>query len=731
MRYVLECFLLKSLQVAAEESSPMHRTCRKRHPIRLPVINCGIPWNDPDSLNTTRLPDYCRRSLAELRPKSPSVTKMSGRGAYYKALYGGGRSKRRQNGDSFGGGHPAFTEEADIFPSGGPPSRPRAGVSSLRSELQRLEGRPYPAYKDLIGEWQMEEFQIFIDKVQSDPFAPPSRFRLRLPQHHAQFPKHMFETEIRNIALCDFLTRAFHHAIQRSGIDQAAEGGGWHGSKGGDIRIDQPSQHILRRTSMIVTTDAVEARCHVSLPARGRSIEGRRAAQLLCERLPAVARAAMYFSRQKLTDLEAHIQSVEDQEYLRGSLAKHGLVAFVINGACLPRRSGVDDRPLTSQQDDHLVLFQSPPSLEVRIGLPNRGEVKGMGIPAGITLIVGGGFHGKSTLLEALQWGVYNKIPGDGREFVVTDPGAVKIRAEDGRAVTSVDISPFINNLPFGKSTGNFSSADASGSTSQAANIMEALELGATTLLVDEDTCATNFMIRDTRMQALVSKEKEPITPFIFKIRPLVNQYRISTIMVVGGSGDFFEVADHVIMMDNYQAYCVTEKAKEIAASHTTAVETQTAPNTTKTPGDTISDRFGVFRHRVLEPGCLNPKGKVKATARRAISYGSTDIDLTCIEQLAEASQTRAIARCLQRLGEKVDDNIVNGERTLKEILESMSNIMSSIKQPGIGLNGLDALADPWSPLGDLSLPRQLEIGFSINRLRTLRIRKMKINPSS
>nr|CEL67055.1 TPA: ATPase, putative [Neospora caninum Liverpool] len=657
---------------------------------------------------------------------------MSGRGAYYKALYGGGRSKRRQNDDSFGGGsRQAFTEETGNYASSGPPSRPRTGASSLRSELQRLEGKPYPAYKDLMGEWQLEEFQLFIDKVQSDPFAPPSRFRLRLPQSHAQFPKNLFESEIRNIALCDFLTRAFHHAIQKSGMDQAAEGGGWHGSKGGDIRIDQPSQHVLRRTSMIVTEDAVEARCNVSLPARGRSIEGRRAAQLLCERLPAVARAAMYFSRQRAKDLEAHIQSVEDQEYLRASLAKYGLVAFVINGACLPRRSGVDDRPLTHHQDDHLVLFQSPPSLEVQIGLPNRGQVRGMGIPAGITLIVGGGFHGKSTLLEALQWGVYNKIPGDGREFVVTDPGAVKIRAEDGRAVTSVDISPFINNLPFGKSTDNFSSADASGSTSQAANIMEALELGATTLLVDEDTCATNFMIRDTRMQALVAKEKEPITPFIFKIRPLVNQYRISTIMVVGGSGDFFEVADNVIMMDSYQAYCVTEKAKEISATLKTSMEMQKARATAQTPGDTTADLFGVFRHRVLETGCLHPHGKVKAAARRAISYGGTEIDLACIEQLAEASQTRAIARCLQRLGENMDGNIVNGERTLKEILDSLASITSKSKQAGIGFNGLDALSDPWSPLGDLSLPRHLEIGFSINRLRTLRIRKMKASASS
>ncbi|KAL8431737.1 hypothetical protein ACSSS7_005063 [Eimeria intestinalis] len=250
---------------------------------------------------------------------------------------------------------------------------------------------------------------------------------------------------------------------------------------------------------------------------------------------------------------------------LRSQLKKRNLTSFVANGSCLPRKTGVDDTPMTKQQEPNLVLFQSPPEMECEFELPNSGRIRGMGIPRGITLIVGGGFHGKSTMLEALQVGVYNKIPGDGREFVITEPNAVKIRAEDGRVVTSVDISPFINNLPFGRSTTSFSSADASGSTSQAANIMEALEFGATSLLIDEDTCATNFMIRDSRMQALVAREKEPITPFLFKVKPLFTHLGISTIMVIGGSGDFFEVADVVLQFDKYQAFCVTSKAKEIS----------------------------------------------------------------------------------------------------------------------------------------------------------------------
>ncbi|CAK9066476.1 unnamed protein product [Durusdinium trenchii] len=301
-----------------------------------------------------------------------------------------------------------------------------------------------------------------------------------------------------------------------------------------------------------------EARLTLSLPARGRSIEGYRAAEIvggLCE----AVEGSLFASALDSAGLKEHIEAVEDQDALRSSLSKLGLVAFVGNGAVLPRKSGVDDRPMTTKDSPNLVAFQSPSSMEVTISLPHAGQVTGMGMKKGVTVIVGGGFHGKSTLLQALQLGIYNKVPGDGREHVVCDPSAVKIRAEDGRSVRCTDISPFINNLPFGKATTEFTTGDASGSTSQAANIIEALEVGALTLLVDEDTCATNFMIRDEKMKALVSPDKEPITAFVCKVRPLFEELGVSTILVVGGSGDFFSAADAVIMMDE-QSGC-REKA--------------------------------------------------------------------------------------------------------------------------------------------------------------------------
>eukprot|EP00922_Rhytidocystis_sp_ex-Travisia-forbesii_P049995 GHVS01074399.1.p1 GENE.GHVS01074399.1~~GHVS01074399.1.p1 ORF type:complete len:572 (+),score=93.81 GHVS01074399.1:39-1754(+) len=523
---------------------------------------------------------------------------MGGRGAYYKAKYGGGggRGGHGGRGHSRGGARP----DADFdrpTSSGGHSSVPRQMGGDLGSELMRIDGKPYPAYRDLIGEWQLQDFSICIDKVQADPFAPPSDVRIRVPQGIAKFPCEVYSPSIRNVALCDYLTRQLHHQINSTGLDRSS-GSAWAGPKGGDIRIDVPGQHVLPRTSVVVNEQVVEARLTVALPARGRTIEGDRAAVLICERLPAVVRSSLLYCSLNSSNVSAHVRSVEDQQALRESLEGLGLVSFVIDGAVLPRKSGASDLPMSISQEPNLVRFQSPEDMRVSIDLPNRGTVCGMGIKKGVTLIVGGGFHGKSTLLEALQVGVYNKLPGDGREFVSTVDTAVKIRSEDGRSVASVDISPFINNLPFGKQTTSFSSEDASGSTSQAANIMEALEVGATALLVDEDTCATNFMIRDNRMQALVAREKEPITAFIYKVLPLFTELSVSTIMVAGASGDFFEVADCVVQMDKYACKNVTSQAGVVVRKYKDLL-----PAELQVHAAAYREPFGKVRQRLLDLG--------------------------------------------------------------------------------------------------------------------------------
>ena len=423
--------------------------------------------------------------------------------------------------------------------------------NDLRQFLNRIDQRNYPAYKDLERCYEFPEFTLWVDRVQGDPFASPSQLRVAIAQNQAKFSADLYCTSSREIALRDFLTRQFDRAAQT--MSQRRGSG-----KSGMIAISQPGQTILDRTSAFVDAHQVELRFVVGLPAFGRRVAGQQAIALLCEDLPEIIRQVGFYASLDARAVQRHLETAEDADWLRSQLLDRNLVAFVADGALLPRQSGVDDRPLSKEASP----FHAPDSLRVEFDCPNAGKITGMGIPAGVTLIVGGGYHGKSTLLRAIELGVYNHIPGDGREQVVTDATAVKIRAEDGRSVAKVNISPFINQLPQGRSTAEFSTENASGSTSQAANILEALEAGTKLLLVDEDTAATNFMIRDRRMQALIAKDKEPITPFIDKVRQLYAEHGVSTILVMGGSGDYFDVADTVIAMQDFQPQEVTAQAK-------------------------------------------------------------------------------------------------------------------------------------------------------------------------
>lgn len=491
------------------------------------------------------------------------------------------------------------------------------------------------------------------------------------------------------IAVSDFLTRRFVDAAHR--MVPRPEGTG----NGGFVGIGRPGQEVLERTSVAVLADRVEARVDVGLPASGRRVRGHQAVRLLTDLLPRVAEASLLHRNLDRRALREHVTLLRDQEHLRGLLPGRGLVAFVGDGAILPRRSGDSDLPLTG---DAVVPFESPENLRVAFDLPSGRRVTGMGIPEGVTVIVGGGYHGKSTLLRAIERGVYPHIGGDGREWVITRPDAVAIRAEDGRAVTGVDISPFITNLPSGADTRCFSTTNASGSTSQAANLVEAIEAGASMLLIDEDTSATNFMIRDERMRALIPAAQEPITPFVDRIRPLYGELGISTILVAGGSGAFFEVADHVIAINRYAPVDVTERAHDIATATSSAEKTE------------------VFTGmRAGRPGdvSLPPSGTgkpAKARSRTRIQYGRDDIDLAAVPQLVDAAQTQAIAHALDRIGDLIDDRAGMSER-IDELLHRLDE------------KGLDWLSPHRGHPGHLARPRRHEILAAINRYRGLQVR--------
>eukprot|EP00808_Paulinella_micropora_P017173 g82721.t1 len=576
----------------------------------------------------------------------------------------------------------------------------------LISILQRIDGRGYGGYKDLIGEFNLgppHNLTLFVDRVQSDPFAPPSRARIRVPAAVARFPDDMLAPPVRNVALCDFLTRRFWTNCTRGGHDRAAANQGWSGEKGGDIGMAKPGQQVLQRSSVVATKDFVEARFTVALPAQGRNILGRWASEILGSNIPSLTMSSLVYPNLSPADsaeLTKHIHTVEDQEALRSLLSKQGLAAFVANGSILPRRSGVDDGPM---EEALARKFVSPPSMQVAFNLPHCGEVKGMGIRQGVTLIVGGGFHGKSTLLKALERAVYNHIPGDGRELVAVDPTAVKIRAEDGRQIASVDLSPFINNLPMAKNTKCFDTADASGSTSQAANIMEALELGCSLLLLDEDTCATNFMVRDRRMQQLVAAKQEPITPFLTAVRALYDEAKVSTVIVVGGTGDYFDVADQVLLMDSYLPADVTSQAKEIAA------KTQAQSSLAGT-----RPLHSALKHTARSPlgSGVPTDAKLRVLDRSKIAFGDNELDLRGVEQLRDIAQTRGISEGLVKLALSGMD----GKQSLRRLLEALDQELDR--------NGLDVLTS-WRgerhQSGLLARPRKFELAAALNRLRGMK----------
>ena len=562
-------------------------------------------------------------------------------------------------------------------------------ASDLKRELDRINGRGYKLYKDLEGQYKFDDYILSIDHVQGDPFASPSRVIVIVENKINKFPGKLFNEKYKKIALCDFLTRLFSKNIYKYGEKIFGSG------KSGLLEISRCPQQILERTSIIIDNEKIEARFYVGFPARGRSVLSAELEKILFNILPNIVKNTLIYTNINNKALNERINLVQDQEFIRGELKNRKLAAFVANNSILPRESGVSQKPLKDGKK-----FISPKELEVEFNTPNRGIIRGMGIPEGVTLIVGGGYHGKSTLLKALELGVYNHIEGDGREFVITDDSALKVRAEDGRAITKTDISLFINNLPNGKDTVNFYTENASGSTSQAANIIEGIESGTKLFLIDEDTSATNFMIRDSIMQQLVARDKEPITPFIDVARSLYNKKSISTILVAGSSGDFFDIADLVIQMDNYEPFEVTEKAKALSKG-----------NKEYSKDLDININF----NRVMLKGTIEsgPKGvKIKTLGKDGLSINKDNIDLRSVEQIVDSEQINTIGAIMKF----VENRLMGRDLTLSEITDKMINEIN---------NNLISIDNTRGGYGSLAMVRKQELISAYNRFRKLKIKKI------
>lgn len=564
-------------------------------------------------------------------------------------------------------------------------------AEDLKKLLYQIDRKSYPAYKDTKGAYDFGSYTLSIDHVQGDPFASPSRVSIIVKGERAGFPKELYDETHKRIALKDWLTRLF--ARQADKYAFKAKGSG----KSGLMSVSRCGQEILERTACDMDKEkgGIIFRMEIGFPANGRSINASELIKILFDFLPECVNQVLFYKNADKNKLQKVMELSQDQKYIRNELKERNLCAFVANGSILPRESGVSSRPMKDG-----VPFVSPESMELTLNLPYHGPTKGMAVKKGVTLIVGGGYHGKSTLLKALETGVYNHIAGDGREYVITDETAVKIRAEDGRSIKNSDISMFINNLPNGRDTRSFFTEDASGSTSQAANVVEGIEAGTSLFLMDEDTSATNFMIRDELMQRVVNRNAEPITPFIERVRTLYETQGISSIIVAGSSGAYFHIADRILQMDRYEPKEITETAK--AAAREFPMPCQEPPAFAMPEFNRCPKENRVWKE--------NYKARVKVLNKNEVQLNRDTVDLRYVEQLIDREQTAALGYLI-RYGET---NLCNGKKTLKDLVEQL---MDLVDKKGLGW----IMENGYVPTG-LAMPRKQEIFACFNRYRGLNL---------
>ena len=574
----------------------------------------------------------------------------------------------------------------------------------LRQQLRSINRKSYPAYKGLKGLYHFGNYILSIDHVQGDPFASPSHVSIQISHRDAGFPVEYYKDTLTGTTLCDYLTRQFEKQVSQYSF--RAKGSG----KSGLLTVSHCGQEILSRTACEITEKGITARFFVGFPANGRTINATELEKIFFDFLPVCIQKSFFYSSLNAKELQNYIELAEDQEFIRQTLPAKNLCAFIADGSILPRESGISSRPMKAS-----VPFTSPDSLRISINLPHKGKITGMGIPKGITLIVGGGYHGKSTLLNALELGVYNHIPGDGREYVITDATAVKLRSEDGRFIKDVDISMFINDLPNKKDTHCFSTLDASGSTSQAAGIVESMEAGSHLFLLDEDTSATNFMVRDTFMQQVIQREKEPITPFLERAEDLYKKAEISTILVAGSSGAFFHIADTIIQMDNYVPKDITASVKKLCSQYplpavsVTDFQLPHSHRIMSRPAESSKHLRHNSRGNHSDSGAAKPERlKTRISGTDGFSLGRQEIDLRYTEQLIDAEQTAALGLLLKYAVEHLAD----GRRTLPEIVQFLWKNLS--------LHGLSFFTENQKISCGYATPRIQEIYACLNRYRGL-----------
>ena len=579
-------------------------------------------------------------------------------------------------------------------------------MNKLKKLIQSISDHPFQSIRKLTGNFQFPLFSFNFIKIQGSPGANPASIAtVKVSLADSELPGKFLDSSVSRLAVADFLIRRFNQGIAK----YARQNRGKDGS--GSFHTIEFGQKMLKRDSVLFSEQAIELRFIFSLPAKGSGggrFDAEQAWLMFEQELTVIVEYTLYYkaydqASKKL--LQQYLDIQYNRQYIKHFMEQNSLCVFINNGARLPRISGVDDRPVLGAD---IISFQSPALTQIEIPLSSGNIILGMAIKEGITCITGGGYHGKSTLLQAILSGVYAHIPGDGREYIVTREDAVFIRAEEGRSIRNVNISPFISQLPNGVSTEQFSSDNASGSTSQAASIIESIESGSRFLLFDEDTCATNLLFRDELIKKVVDPANEPITPLYSTVRSIWKQHGVSMIFVVGGLGSFLQKADTCLLMDNYQCMDITNKVREVLGN--VAEETP------------VRFSFDVRRYLSTDnfaPSYINNRLKKQLSKRiknlrnapRQLEYGMDLINLEALPQIVEAPQLLSVGYCLLILHQEMQKQ-KNEAQTIEYWLQWL---YKKLDQQGL------SFLQPDYP-GTLSLPRKYEIAAAINRTRSLKI---------
>jgi predicted ABC-class ATPase len=558
--------------------------------------------------------------------------------------------------------------------------------------LAEIDGKPFSEYERLIGDFDFARYVIKCSKIEMARDGENPVFNIRVPQSIAELPGHLYDSPVRRTALEDYLTRNLCAVTGR--IARFNESG-WARR---NIIIAEPGQKILPRTSVAVTKEYIDARIRIALPYKvyvsgERLVDGEMARKVFFEDLPEIVSSSIFCCNLDLGAAEEFVNGMEDADRVRQTLATLGLVGFVGEGSLLAREQGSDEPDLS-----HIAPFEVADDARTEIDVPNAGKIAGLGIPAGLTVVLGDAANGRKDFMSALAAGVFNHIPGDGRETVITVSDAVQVAVDRDRVVQEVNITPFLTESENGNPA-SYSTRSADSFISQAAATIEALEVGARVLIVDENTSASAFLTTDARVAGLLGAT--PRASLAQRARQMVDELGIS--LVIGGENlvaEYIPIADTVLKVEDFQVTNITEEAKALnLALPPEAPVVNLAPM--------------LARSRWIMPSSIDAAVGSKdvvisALDLNAIQFGRSVIELDSVPQIADESQTLTIGLLLYYAKLRY----MQEGYPLREMLDMIDRDLSS---EGLGTISRDLR-------GDLARPRRYELAAALNRLPTFRV---------